>query len=64
MSPEIIRELREYYLLPAWVTDEEIEKELKGSLGEGIINFRIAKKKLKDEVYKILPEWFKKLTRG
>ena len=54
MNKKIIDELRVYYKLPVNVTDEEIEKKLKGSLGESLINIETAKSELKKALYGIL----------
>ena len=47
MNKEIIKGIREYYQLPSFVTDEVIEKELKGSLGEAYVSLNIALDQLK-----------------
>jgi len=47
MDKKTIDGVREYYKLPEDVTDEQIKKELKGSLGEASVNIGIATQDLK-----------------
>lgn len=56
MEKKVIDGVREYYQLPFSVTDEQIEKEAKGSFGEACVNFGFAKDDLKKSLWKAIPK--------
>jgi len=60
MDKKTIDLVREYYKLPEDVTDEQIKKDLKGSLGEAYVNIDIATQKLKMAFIQSIPKIFKK----
>ena len=61
MTNQEIVEVREYYQLPCSVNDEQIHKELNGSLGLVIIRIEKAKKNLVKSVAKSMPDIIKKV---
>jgi len=58
MNKKTINSLRKYYELPKSVTDDEIIKVCRGSLGEARINLHLAVTKLirclKKEIFRIV----------
>lgn len=46
MNNQVVDGIRQYYQLPNEITDEQIIKELRGSLGETIVNLNISQKNL------------------
>lgn len=64
MNKKTIDGVREYYKLPDNVTNEQIAKACKGSLGEAVVNIGIVKQELIKafgrEMPKIFNKYFKK----
>lgn len=60
MDKKMIDKLRVYYKLPDVITDAQIGKELKGSLGESLLNIETANNQLKKALYDIVPGTLKK----
>lgn len=56
----MIDEIRQYYQLSNKITDKQIAQNLKGSLGEAIINLQIAKKNFAMAMAKIMPKVLKR----
>jgi len=60
MNKKTIDGIRGYYKLPADITDEQIKRELKGSIGETVVNIDIAKQDLKKAFSKAIPNTIKR----
>lgn len=63
MDKKVIDKVRSYYELPSDVTDEQIAKDLKGSLGEAIAKINFANQELKKAFSEGLPKAMQKLFR-
>ena len=57
---KVINDIREYYRLFDDITDEQIARDLKGSLGETVVNINLAMNDLKKTFQKVLPNIIKR----
>jgi len=60
MKMKVINDIREYYRLFDDITDEQIARDLKGSLGETVVNINLAMNDLKKTFQKVLPNIIKR----
>jgi len=60
MKQLTINAVRKYYELPDGISDEQIRNELKGSMGESLVELGLAIKRLKRSMYESLPATLKK----
>ena len=60
MKMKVINDIREYYRLFDDITDEQIARDLKGSLGETVVNINLAINDLKKTFQKVLPNIIKR----
>lgn len=63
MHKKVIDKIRQFYKLPTEITDEQIAKKLRGSLGEAVANFDLAIKKLTKAFSESIPSIFKKYLK-
>lgn len=64
MDKKAINGVRQYYQLPENITDDQIAKNLKHSLGEAVVNLDIAKKNLATALKETMPKIYKKLFKA
>ena len=63
MNKKTINGVRKYYELPESISDEQIKKDLKGSIGEASVNIEIAKQNLIKAFSVAMPNIIKKFKK-